>query len=406
MILKCIKTALTTDGHDVATVAAGDLALKLLGSMPFDIIITDFAMPRMDGLEFLNLAQERCPEVPVIMITGYGTADTAMEAMAKGAFDYLPKPFSLDDLRATVVAANEYVGATRNASHLTEAKPDAFPFPNVVAASAAMAEVCKELKAAAKSLAPVLLKGEPGTGKRLLAQTIHANSPRKAGRFVQVDCRNPPQGTSVRQVLAETADGTVFFKEIGAMPMGMQTELAGIVEVQSFRKEQDQGPSSAQGRLIASTSASLEPLADSAKFRHDLFHKLKANTISIPPLRQRHEDIRVHIGRVLQQCRAGTKNMAPIGPDALMILEHHPWPGNVTELEEVTRNACVMAGGGRITASDLPPEVVHEATRSGAADGKGPKDLSQFRGRIVKGFLEGREEEYKNLISKIEGFTS
>jgi DNA-binding NtrC family response regulator len=188
MVLKCLKSALLADQHDVSTVTAADMALRLVGYIPFDLIIPDYSMPRMDGLKFLEIAQERCPGIPVIMITGYGTAETAIEAMAKGAFDYLTKPFSLDALRSTVMAAQEYVRARKSIGSLTRPGPADLPYCNIVAASAVMKDVCKRISEFARQDCPVLLGGEPGTGKEIVARTIHANSPRKAESFAVIDC--------------------------------------------------------------------------------------------------------------------------------------------------------------------------------------------------------------------------
>jgi DNA-binding NtrC family response regulator len=403
MILKCLKTALTSDGHDVATVAAADLAVKLLGQMSFDIIITDYAMPRMDGIEFLRIAQEKCPDVPVIMITGYGTPDTAIEAMNVGAFDYLPKPFSLEDLRSTVAAANEFVNAMRGTSDLTKADPSCFPFTNFVAASAGMKEVVKRIEEVSKSTDPVLIRGERGTGKELVARTIHAHSLMKEGYFSRIDCKALENEQPLAPILEQAQGGSLFFKEIGEMPKDVQKELSQIIRLKGYQLSESNDFVPVNVRVMAATTMPYEELVKSGAVRHDLMHLIKGARIIIPPLRERREDVRVHIGRVLRQGKKSPKDIAPIDPDALMALEQYDWPGNVPELEETVRNACAMARGAKIKITDLPRDIV-TAIKTDGTQAKGPLDMSPFRGKVVKTFLRNKEEEYKKIISDIEGY--
>ncbi|MBN1268387.1 MAG: sigma-54-dependent Fis family transcriptional regulator [Kiritimatiellae bacterium] len=402
MILKCLKMALSSDGHDVATVAAGDLAVKLLGQMPFDIIITDYAMPRMDGIEFLRIAQEKCPDVPVIMITGYGTPDTAIEAMTLGAFDYLPKPFSLEDLRATVAAANEFVRAMHGTSDLTRSDPAHFPFTNFVAASQAMKDVARQIEELAPSNDPILIRGEEGTGKELVARTIHAHSTRKDGYFARVDCASLAPGDSLIPLLDQAENGSVYFRNADKMPPEQQKELARILELKGYLRSGSRQLTPLKARILAGTSMTFDQLARGG-LRHDLLHTLKPKTIFIPPLRERRDDIRVHIGRVLRLSKASPRDAAPIDPDTLLALENYSWPGNVPELEETVRNACAMARGAKVKITDLPREVVTHTKQDGTK-AKGPLDMSPFRGKVVKSFLRLKEEEYRRIITDIEDY--
>ncbi|MFH0953907.1 MAG: response regulator [Verrucomicrobiota bacterium] len=404
MILKCLESALSTDGHNVATVTAGDLALRLAGFANFDIIITDYAMPRMDGLQFLEICQERSPGVPVIVITGYGTADTAIAAMQKGAFDYLPKPFSLDALRATVNAADSYNKARKNTETLLHPDPAALPYPNIVAASQVMGELCKKVEALAKTNDPVMFAGEPGTGKEVLARTTHVRGPRKSQPFESIDCAQWAAGTTIGGLVGMAPMGTIFFREIGFMPADRQLELVNILKTNSFQAAEGQRATPLTTRILASTSTPLDQLVMKGSVNKDLARLFQDRTLRVPPLRGRPEDVRVHIGLILRSVKSQPGDIVPMEADTLLVLEKYPWPGNLPELDEVIRNAVSMANGSAVGLIHLPRDVVSRVRLS--ADGSLQRtDLRQFRGRVVKTFLQDMEKEYKDVLSKIRYFT-
>ncbi len=404
MILNCLKAALTADGHDISTVSAGDLALKLVGFTTYDVIITDYAMPRMDGITFLETAQKRSPGVPVIMITGHGTADTAMDAMVKGAFDYLTKPFSLEALRSTVNAAVEYMKARQGATMLAHLSPGALPYPNVVAASPAMSGISKRIDEFRRTNAPVLLQGEPGTGKETIARTIHAQGLKKPHSFEKVDGPRLAKDASLGRFFSAAEGGTVFFREITALSPAVQEELLRVLLTATCQLEPDSPPVPLTARVLASTSAPLAPLAASKTFNPDLLSLLTRNTMVIPPLRERPEDIRAHIGLLIGHPNGKSSEATPIEPDALLILEHYFWPGNLPELVEALRTATTMAKGGPIGVGHLPREIVSRVNLASDTAFRGA-DAGQFRGRVVKSFLQGMKKEYGEIISKIDGFS-
>jgi DNA-binding NtrC family response regulator len=403
MILNCLKAALTADGHDISTVSAGDLALKLVGFTTYDVIITDYAMPRMDGLTFLETAQTRSPGVPVIMITGHGTADTAMDAMVKGAFDYLTKPFSLEALRTTVGAAVEYVKARKDSSGLTHPSPELLPYPQIVAASPAMVATAKRIDELRRVNVPVLIQGEPGTGKETIARTLHAQGLKKPHAFEKVECLSLAKDEPIGRLFAAAEGGSVFFREVGAISPSVQDQLLRVLLTATYELEPGSPPLPLTARILASTCTPLEPLAASKNFNPDLLGMLTKNTLVIPPLRHRPEDVRAWIGLLLSQTNGKAPDVAPIEPDALLILEHYPWPGNLPELTEAIRTATIMSRGGQIGVGHLPREIVSHVHLAGE-DSFHTADLNQFRGRVVKSFLQNMKKEYGDIISKIDGY--
>ena len=404
MVLKCIKSALGLDGHDVATVCAADLALKLLGTMSFDIVITDYAMPRMDGVQFLRIAKEKIPDIPVIMITGYGTTDTAIEAMTEGAFDYLPKPFSLKDLRDTVNNANQYVTAKNNVNDMTDPKPDFFRFNNIVAASSVMSDVCDRIILVARNDSPVLIVGQDGTGKELIARTIHQQSNKKNVYFMVVHAGKIPEETTMNDLIHKAWGGTLLLKEVGELPLERQKELSEILMQRTLSDLASDTCVPLNVRVIASASEPLDPQLTGSEFHVELLRQLRINYIEIPPLRRRVEDCRVHIGRILQRTKTKSGKKLTMDPKTLLVLENYSWPGNVPELEETVTNACVLAGDERIKVTHLPPEVVAEVPPEKLRV-KQASELADLRGRAVRNYLKDKGVEFQKLITHINAFT-
>jgi two-component system, NtrC family, response regulator AtoC len=403
MILNVLKAALTADGHDISTVSLDDLALKLVGFMVFDVIVTDHALPHMN--EFLETAQQKSPGIPIIMIADNGTAKTAMDAMAKGAFDYLTKPFSLEALRSTVNAAVSYLNARKEGIPLPRVSPDTVPYPNIVAASPAMAGVCRRIDELRRTDSPVLIEGEPGTGREMLARTIHAQGLRRPGAFERVDSQQRSADSTLGLAFAEAEGGTVFFHEIGAIAPSAQQELLRILLTSSYATGPDTRPIELTTRVMASTSVPLAALVANGKLDPDFLHLFEKSTVVIPPLRIRPEDIRAHIGLMLGYTQDRATNQVPIDTDALVILEHYPWPGSVPELTEVIRTATTMARGEPIGVAHLPREITTCVNPANDASLRSAT-LNQFRGRIVKNFLEGKKKDYSAVAGMISAFRS
>ena len=387
MILRCLESALKADGHDIVTVTAADMALRIAGFTTFDIIITDYSMPRMDGLKFLEITQQRCPGVPVIMITGYGTQDTVKEAVAKGAFDYIPKPFSLDTLRATVNAANEYVKARKDSLTLIQPGAAVLPYPNIVSASAAMAAVCEKIEMAFTTDTPILIRGPVGTGKSALARTIHAYGGRKDQPFRKINCALMNPEDTIGKLAAAAQGGSLFFSEIQALPRVLQEELLSIFQTGCCKPGEGAPLIPMTARVLATSAAPLEELSKAGKFNHDLLRLLDPGTIQVSPLHDRPEDIRVHIGLILRNLNSTPGDVVPIGPEALLALEKYPWPGNLPELEETLRSAVTMAKGRQIGLAHLPQEILSWTEPSPVTPSHEP-DAPSFKGWFVKRLMK------------------
>ncbi len=403
MVLKCVKSALGLDGHDIATVCAADLAIKLLETMSFDIVITDYAMPRMDGIQFLHFAREKIPDVPVIMITGYGTTDTAIEAMTQGAFDYLPKPFSLKDLRETVNNANQYVVTKNTINDQIAPKPECFRFTNIVAASSVMSDVCDRVLLVARNDSPVMIVGQHGTGKELIARTIHAQSPNNNTVFLTVRVADIPAEETMNQLLQKAWGGTLFLQDIGELPPDLQTELSEILMKRTLNDDASETCVPLNVRIIASSSEPLDPALTGKEFNVELLRQI--NYIEIPPLRRRVEDIRIHVGRVLKRAMTRSGNPPTIDPKALLVLENCAWPKNIPELEQTIENACIVAGEKRINISHLPPDLVAQVPEE-KLEIKQSFELNDLKGQAVRNYLKDKGLEFQTLISQINAFSN
>src|SRR6185369_7969838 len=368
-----LGTALAQAGHDVEMVATGGDALAALTKTDFDVAILDIRMPDLSGLDVLERVRATDKAVIVIVITAQNTMANAIEAMKRGAFNYLTKPFDLDEVRTLVMRASEMhklkdtVGRIR-----TEVVGRYEPGVTLIGTSVAMQEIFKTIGRLANSDATVLIEGESGTGKELIARAIHVHSPRWSGPFVALNCSAVPRdlleselfghergaftgATERRAGRFETAAGGAFFlDEIGDMPIELQVKLLRVLQEREFSRVGSTQVIKANARIIAATNQSLDRAVREGRFREDLYFRLKVVPITVPPLRERRGDIPELIRHFLSKINAemGT-DIAAIAPEAEDLLTRHPWPGNVRELENCLLRAAVMAPGRTLTPEDL-----------------------------------------------------
>jgi DNA-binding NtrC family response regulator len=364
------RRILVSAGYECFTTTDPHEALRLLESEHPDLMLTDLRMPDMDGLEMLRRAREIDPRVPVTMITGHATVESAVTAVKAGAFDYLSKPFSVDQLRITVERALTKRRLELENLHLREQLQGAFGFENIVGRSSALQQVLEMVRKAARSDANILILGESGTGKELVARAIHANSPRAAQPFVPVDCASLPENlleselfgyekgaftgaSSAKRGLIETADhGTLFLDELGELTLPLQAKLLRALQERQIRHLGGTRQIDVDLRIVSATNRNLSDQVPQGKFREDLYYRVNVIDIALPPLRERLGDIELLANSFLQ--KHGRGSVKGFEPEAMIALASYRWPGNVRELQNVVERACALADGEMITLAELP----------------------------------------------------
>jgi len=374
--LDVIAESLEREGYDVAKAESGKEALRLIESENFNLIITDLKLPDIDGMEILRRAKAEIPHVQVIVLTGYGTIEGAVEAMRSGAFHFLQKPVDIVILRETVKRALEKQELELRNIYLMEQAQERYRFENLIGKSKAMQEIFRQIRRVAPTRANVLIIGETGTGKELIARAIHQHSPRRDKPFVAVNCAAIPKELleselfghekgaftgAVRQKAGyfELADGgTLFLDEIGDMSPDLQAKLLRAIETKEFWRVGGTRPIEVDVRIIAATNRDLEEAVRKGEFREDLYYRLKVFTIRVPPLRERREDIPLLVQHFIKEiCEQNGMEPLKITREAMDKLINYDWPGNVRELRNVIESAVITATSDTIDVDDLPEEI-------------------------------------------------
>jgi DNA-binding NtrC family response regulator len=360
-------------------------ALEAIESERPDVVLTDLKMPGADGLALLARAREVDPTIPVVIFTAFATIESAVGAVKEGAFDYLPKPFSADQLRLSVERALRQRQLALENQRLREQLQHTYGFDNIVGRSAAMAHVFDLVRKAARSEANILVLGESGTGKELVARAIHAASPRAAQAFVAVDCAALPENlleselfghergaftgaSRTKPGLLEVASGgTVFLDEIGELPVTLQGKFLRALQEREIRRVGGTRPIGVDVRIVSATNRDLREAVAQGRFREELYYRVNVIAIQLPPLRARHGDLALLVQHFVQRFGRGREPaVRGVDADALQVLEAYGWPGNVRELQNVIERACALADGESITRADLP-EHLSTPTRGPAA---------------------------------------
>lgn len=382
-ILQSCRTILEDQGHELEVAAAGDFALALLRQKPFDLALIDLKMPGMNGLEVLEQAVALNPDLVLIIFTAYGTIESAVEAVKKGAFNYITKPFTAGQLAAVVAKGLEYSHLLRENVRLRQELKECCPVHQIVGRSATLEMVLATVAKVAPSEANVLVTGESGTGKELLARALHSNSARCQGPFVAVDCAALPStlleselfghekgaftgASQAKRGLLELAhSGTLFLDEIAELSSELQAKLLRTLQERTFRRLGGERLVSVDIRIISSTNRDLEAEVQQGRFRQDLLYRLNVVSIALPPLRDRLGDVSLLVQHFLQEfSRAASKACGRITPEALCLLEQYHWPGNIRELRNVIERAVVLCDGNIVRVRDLP-EYIREQARLG-----------------------------------------
>ncbi|HNR93429.1 MAG TPA: sigma-54 dependent transcriptional regulator [Kiritimatiellia bacterium] len=417
-ILSVLSTLLRAEGYEVVPALGGEKALEELKGKPFDLMISDIRMSPIDGMQLLKAARKDWPKMAVLMITAYGSVETAVGAMKVGAFDYITKPFKVDELLITVQRALEYNNAMAENVTLKSQLEARYQFENIVAESPAMRKVCEMIERVAPTDATVLIQGESGTGKELVAKAIHSYSKRKNGRFVAINCAAMPElllesemfghvkgaftgASSDKEGLFEVAaGGTLFLDEIGSMPLSIQGKLLRVLQEREIRRVGGTATVPVDVRVLAASNCMLESLIEEGRFREDLYYRLSVIPIEVAPLTQRKEDILPLVYHFLRTEIGPGKDLPEIDSDAQLILENYTWPGNVRELENAIRHAVTFAKGGKITVADLPAKISATVPATPAA---ASSPSAQYKGKSLKAFLRTKEKEYLSQVLETAG---
>ncbi len=367
-----LKNFLESEGYDTTEAKSGGEVLRMLPELTPDLLIMDLRMPEWDGIEVMKKLGEQNLKVPVLLMTAHGTSSSAIQAIQLGAFDYITKPFELDDVLLTVRRFFDYqeLAAEVKKLRVQLEKPD--PSDRIIGRTGAMQELYKTIGRVARSDATVLIWGETGTGKELVAQTVHMNSGYRQGLLVKVSCAALPEtlleselfghekgsftGAIVqRKGRFEMAHkGTIFLDEIGEMSLGTQKKLLRVLQEKQFERVGGSIPIQVDVRVMAATNKDLASEVTAGRFREDLYYRLNVIAIFMPPLRDRKEDIPLLVEHFLHKHRFSISSPpSRITEEALKVLEKHDWPGNVRELENTIERAVVMAQGGIITSQHL-----------------------------------------------------
>ena len=369
---------LKEEGYQVVTASSVEKAIKQIHENEFDLILTDIRMGRSSGIDVLDAAKDALPDTPVVMMTAYASAETAVIAMKKGAYDYISKPFKIEDIQLIIKNALDKRKLTAENRLLKNTLNDRFQISNVIGKSESIKKIFDLVAKVAQSKATVLITGESGTGKELIAKAIHFNGNRKNYPFVSINCGAMPENLleselfghekgaftsadSMKLGLMESANkGSFFFDEIGDAPLSTQVKLLRVLQENEFIRLGGTQPIPVDLRIIAATNSNLSESVENKSFREDLYYRLNVIPIHLPPLRERKEDIPELVNHFINKynARHNKTYIQGIDPDALKVFERHSWPGNVRELENVIERAVVLETEVNIRKVSLPDELL------------------------------------------------
>jgi len=407
---RLLELNLGDDGFKTLSAGDAETGLKLLASEPVHLVLTDLKLPGISGLEFLHAAKQQNPALPIVVMTAFGSVETAVEAMKAGAGDYVLKPFSLAEMRMVVHKELDNSRLREENRSLREALGQKYSHPNIVAVSPKMQEVLATVERVAPTNSTVLLGGESGVGKDLIARAIHEKSRRASGPFVKINSTAIPENlleselfgyekgaftgaTASKPGKFELADkGTLFLDEIGDVPPAIQVKLLRVLQEREFERLGGTRTIKVDVRLIAATNRDLRAALEDGTFREDLYYRLNVVPIDIPPLREHKEDVsglaNLFLARFAKDSGRSEK-ITDISPAAMQLLAGHYWPGNVRELQNVIERACALASGNQLEVGDIqldsPRNRNHAASDRFLPDGM---TLDQWEDEMIREALK------------------
>jgi len=406
--LLILEDLLTDEGYQVFTADTAEQGLHIFQENELDVVITDMKMPGMDGMSLLERVHMADPELPVIMLTAFGSVEKAVEAMRKGAYDYIEKPFKNDELKLTIRKAIDLYHLIKQNRLMSQALQERYGFSNIVGKSTPMQRVYELIEKVAPTKATVLITGESGTGKELIARAIHFNSSRRAKPFISVNCGALPESlleselfghekgafsgaVSQRKGRFETAHGgTLFLDEISEMSPPLQVRLLRVLQEMEFERVGSSESIRVDVRVVAASNRNLKEEVAANRFRADLFYRLNVLHIDLPPLRSRTGDIPLLVNHFLAKY-SGEKNeqkSLTFEQEAFRKLLEYSWPGNVRELENAVERAVILATGNQIHLQDLPSEI-----REAGSDAPSGDESSQIMATGAQGEGEAVEPQ-------------
>jgi len=378
-----VAERLEDEGFEVVQAASGEAALDELQRFAFDVIVSDLRLPGIDGRQVIDAALERYPGILAIVVTGYATVKDAVDIIKRGAADFVAKPFQFDELLHVINSAREQRRLEDENAYLRQQLDARFGLGAMVGKSPAMQALYQVIETVANTSTTVLITGETGTGKEMVARAIHQASPRRQQRFVALNCGAIPESlleaelfghvrgaftgaVGTRPGRIEQADkGTLFLDEVGNMPASLQVKLLRVLQEREFERIGDTRTTKVDVRVIAATNADLAKMVKEGTFREDLFYRLNVVAVQLPPLRDRSDDIPLLVARFVEKLQPATDGREPVvvSQDVMRRLMACEWPGNVRQLENVIERALALGGGRRrIEVDDLPPDMRGEAT--------------------------------------------
>ncbi len=385
--LLVLKELLVDEGYEVLTAQSGANALAILSETELDLVVTDMKMPGMSGLELLERLKLKDPQLPVVMMTAFGTVEKAVEAMKKGAFDYISKPFDNESLKKTVATALNMWRVIKENRFLSQELKDKFGPSDLIGNSPAIQQVRELIQKVAVTKATVLVTGESGTGKELVARAIHAQSPRRDKPLISVNCSALAEtlleselfghergsftgATSQRKGRFEIADGgTLFLDEVGEMAPSVQVTLLRVLQNREFERVGGNKTIKVDVRLIAASNRDLKEEIPRGTFREDLYYRLNVVHIEVPPLRDRRDDLPILTRYFLERFSKELNKETPtLTPEAMTTIMDYHWPGNIRELENMLERAVILASGSLIHVDDLPIHPKCPTSQDWAAD--------------------------------------
>ncbi len=376
--LVILEALLAPEGYEIITEDNAFNALRLLRETDLDLVITDMKMPGRNGMELLEEAKEKDPELPVIIMTAYGTIEMAVEAMKKRAYDYITKPFRNEELKLTIKKALELYRLKKENRLLSEALSDRYRYGNIIGKSKPMLKIYDMIGKVAQSRASVMITGPSGTGKELVSKAIHYNSPRKNRPFISINCgaltetlleselfgheRGAFTGAVARKKgRFELADGgALFLDEVGAMPPSLQVKLLRVLQEMEFERVGGTKTIKVDVRILTASNRNLKEDVDGGIFREDLFYRLNVIQIEVPPLKDRIEDIPFLVAHFIEKFQPSKKRKIELAPEVWKALYGYSWPGNIRELENTIERALVLSSDETLSLGDLPDYLVEK----------------------------------------------